>query len=195
MRFEVLLYLVKERHRVVTRRELVERFWDGHEVYEENLTKCISELRKALGDQQKPHSCIETIPAVGYRYIGTVEERVAGSADVVVTEPEIVPLVSPSRMPSKARPRPTGFSATLLLAFIVLAAIAVSVYFQYAISKEVQALSAQLSTPEKERIAKRYTDNVEAYQLYQKGRYFWNKRTEDGLVKSIGFLEQATKVD
>jgi tetratricopeptide (TPR) repeat protein len=59
----------------------------------------------------------------------------------------------------------------------------------------VQALAVHLSTPEKQRILKRYTDNSEAYQLYQKGRYFWNKRTEDGLVKSIGFLEQATKVD
>lgn len=74
-RFEVLLYLVKERHRVVTRHELVEQFWEGHEVYEENLTKCISELRRALGDQQKPHRCIETIPAVGYRYIGVVEKN------------------------------------------------------------------------------------------------------------------------
>jgi tetratricopeptide (TPR) repeat protein len=85
---------------------------------------------------------------------------------------------------------------TLLLAFIAVAVISVSVYLQYSISKKVvQELSVQLNTPEKERIAKRYTDNVEAYQLYQKGRYFWNKRTEDGLVKSIGFLEQATKVD
>jgi len=38
MRFEVLLYLVEERHRVVTRQEVIARFWDGHEVYEENLT-------------------------------------------------------------------------------------------------------------------------------------------------------------
>ena len=42
-RFEVLLYLVREQRLVVTRRELVERFWDGLEVYEENLTKCVSE--------------------------------------------------------------------------------------------------------------------------------------------------------
>ena len=59
----------------------------------------------------------------------------------------------------------------------------------------VEALAVRLSTPEKQQIAKRYTDNGEAYQLYQKGRYFWNKRTADALVKSIGFLEQATKVD
>src|SRR5262245_49880418 len=75
-RFQVLLHLIEQRHRVVTRQELVERFWEGHEVYEENLTKCISEIRKALDDQHKPHRFIETLPAVGYRYIGPLEERV-----------------------------------------------------------------------------------------------------------------------
>src|SRR2546426_8976749 len=74
-RFQVLLFLVEERHRLVTRQELLERFWDGHEVYEENLTKCISEIRKALDDQKKPHQFIETVPAVGYRYVGPVTEE------------------------------------------------------------------------------------------------------------------------
>lgn len=73
-RFQVLLHLIEERHRLVTRQELVERFWQGQEVYEENLTKCISEIRKALNDRQKPYRTIETLPAVGYRYIGEVEE-------------------------------------------------------------------------------------------------------------------------
>ena len=59
----------------------------------------------------------------------------------------------------------------------------------------VDALAVRLSMPEKEQIAKRYTQNGEAYQLYQKGRYFWNKRTPDGLLKSIDFLEQAVKKD
>jgi TolB-like protein/DNA-binding winged helix-turn-helix (wHTH) protein/Tfp pilus assembly protein PilF len=341
-RFEVLLYLVKERHRVVTRHELVERFWEGHEVYEENLTKCISELRKALDDQHKPHHCIETIPAVGYRYIGAVEERLPlpesfaaenetvdalvvpelakkSSVEPAVVEPENVLVGSRSQMTLAVRPRPIVFVLTLLAAFIALAAVAVFVYpfkrpsntattwgiqslailpfkpiseqnrdeflelgmadalitklsnitqvsvvptglvrkyasltqdpiaagkelevdsvlegsvqklqqrirvtvrlvrisdrsflwaetfdekfadifsLQDSISERVvQALAVHLSTPEKQRVLKRYTDNVEAYQLYQKGRYFWNKRTEEGLVKSIGFLEQATKED
>src|SRR5436190_24259342 len=66
-RFQVLLFLIEHRHRVVTRKELLERFWEGREVYEENLTKCVSEIRKALDDQQKPHRFNETLPAVGYR--------------------------------------------------------------------------------------------------------------------------------
>jgi tetratricopeptide (TPR) repeat protein len=37
--------------------------------------------------------------------------------------------------------------------------------------------------------------NPEAYELYLKGRYFWNKRTEDGFVKAIRYFEQATALD
>src|SRR5215510_10699928 len=95
-RFQVLLYLVEERQRLVTRKELLDRFWEGHEVYEENLTKCISEIRKALDDQHKPHRFIETLPAVGYRYIGTLEERVThagGPAETVHAEKNL-PVVS-----------------------------------------------------------------------------------------------------
>src|SRR6185503_19869348 len=75
-RCQVLLYLIEQRHRLVPRRELLARFWEGHEVCEENLTKCVSEIRKALEDQQKSHRFIETLPVVGYRYIGAVEEQV-----------------------------------------------------------------------------------------------------------------------
>ncbi len=42
---------------------------------------------------------------------------------------------------------------------------------------------------------KSYTDNVLAYQLYVKGRYFWNKRTEVGLRKGIEYFHQAIEQD
>jgi TolB-like protein/DNA-binding winged helix-turn-helix (wHTH) protein/Tfp pilus assembly protein PilF len=73
-RFQVLLYLLERPGKLVTREELLEQFWDGSDVYEDNLTKCISEIRKALADQRKPYRLIETVPAVGYRFIGQLEE-------------------------------------------------------------------------------------------------------------------------
>jgi TolB-like protein/DNA-binding winged helix-turn-helix (wHTH) protein/Flp pilus assembly protein TadD len=317
-RFQVLLHLIEQRHRVVTRQELVERFWEGHDVYEENLTKCISEIRKALDDQHKPHCFIETLPAVGYRYIGPLEERVThnGSPADAFHEEKTPPVVS-SRTPSRA------WVALLaaLFAAVVLVAAAIVLYprridsraatdypaaihslailpfkpiseqhrdeflelgmadalitklsnirqvsvmptasvrkytsltqdpiaaghelevesvlegniqkldgrirvtvrlvrvadgsclwaerfdqesadiftLQDAISEKVaRGLAVQLSARERERITKRYTESSEAYQLYQKGRYFWNKRTEDGLKKSIAFFEEAIKKD
>src|SRR5215471_15217089 len=86
-RFQVLVYLIERRSRLVSRPELLNQFWDGSEVYEENLTKCISEIRKALDDQKKPHQFIETVPAVGYRYVGPfMEEELQLKPTVFATE-------------------------------------------------------------------------------------------------------------
>jgi TolB-like protein/Flp pilus assembly protein TadD/predicted Ser/Thr protein kinase len=58
-----------------------------------------------------------------------------------------------------------------------------------------QKLRLRLSGAENSEISKRSTQNVEAYQLYLKGRYLWNKRTEDGLLQAINYLNQATEKD
>jgi eukaryotic-like serine/threonine-protein kinase len=56
-------------------------------------------------------------------------------------------------------------------------------------------LRTRLSGEEKRRLAKLYTENTEAYQLYLKGRYFWNKRTEKDLKKAIEYFEQTIAID
>jgi len=58
-----------------------------------------------------------------------------------------------------------------------------------------QNLRLRLSGVEKSEISKHTTQNPEAYQLYLKGRYFWNKRTEDGLLRAITYLHQAAEKD
>ncbi|HEY9382942.1 MAG TPA: protein kinase [Gemmatimonadales bacterium] len=42
---------------------------------------------------------------------------------------------------------------------------------------------------------KRYTENLKAYGLYLKGRYAWNKRTQEGVTEAIGYFEQAIQED
>ena len=61
--------------------------------------------------------------------------------------------------------------------------------------KIVGALAVQLSGEDRDRLTKKYTANTEAYQLYLKGRFFWNKLTPDGLQKSIDFYSQAIEID
>src|SRR5258708_2877911 len=56
-------------------------------------------------------------------------------------------------------------------------------------------LQAKLSGSEKRLMAKTPTVNPEAYELYLKGRFFWNKRTGDDLRKSIEYLKQAIAKD
>lgn len=67
---------------------------------------------------------------------------------------------------------------------------------QDAVSEQVaQALSLKLTGDEKSRLAKRHTQNVEAYQSFIKGIYFWNQRTEDGIRRSIGHFKRAVQLD
>jgi serine/threonine protein kinase/tetratricopeptide (TPR) repeat protein len=64
------------------------------------------------------------------------------------------------------------------------------------ISREIsQNLRLRLTGEEKQRLAKHYTEDPEAYQLYLKGRYFWNKRTDADLRKAISYFQQAVAKD
>lgn len=68
--FQVLVYLVSNRERLVSRAELLEQFWDGRDVYDGALTRCLSTVRKALDDQGDDARYIETRWAEGYRFVG-----------------------------------------------------------------------------------------------------------------------------
>ena len=59
----------------------------------------------------------------------------------------------------------------------------------------VQALQLRLSPDEKQILKKRFTENTEAYQLYLQGRFFWNKRSEEGMKIAIKYFEKAIEKD
>lgn len=61
--------------------------------------------------------------------------------------------------------------------------------------KVVEALTLRLSGEGQERLTKRYTENIDAYQLYLTGRYHWNKLTPPEIGKSIGFFQKAVELD
>ena len=58
-----------------------------------------------------------------------------------------------------------------------------------------ETLQARLTGSEKSLITKTPTVNPEAYELYLKGRFFWNKRTGADLLKSIDYFKQAVEKD
>jgi serine/threonine protein kinase/Tfp pilus assembly protein PilF len=67
---------------------------------------------------------------------------------------------------------------------------------QEEISNEISGkLRLHLTPAEKKRLARRHTENAEAYQLYLKGRYHWNKWTEEGFHKGIEYFQQAAEKD
>ena len=58
-----------------------------------------------------------------------------------------------------------------------------------------EKLQLKLSGVDKKGLTKRYTDSNEAYQLYLKGRFYWNRRTAENVRKSIELLKAATEKD
>ena len=67
---------------------------------------------------------------------------------------------------------------------------------QEEISAEISdALKFKLTGEERKRLARRYTQNAEAYQLYLRGRFHWNKKTTPGFLKGIEYFEQAIEAD
>ncbi len=64
------------------------------------------------------------------------------------------------------------------------------------ISREIsEKLRLRLTGEEQKRLVKRHTENTEAYQLYLKGRFYWNRRTEEGTKKAIDYFSQAIERD
>ncbi len=64
------------------------------------------------------------------------------------------------------------------------------------VAKEIaSALKAKLSSAEKERIDRRQTESTEAYQLYLKGRFYWNKRRGRDLEMATDYFKQALEKD
>jgi TolB-like protein/DNA-binding winged helix-turn-helix (wHTH) protein/Tfp pilus assembly protein PilF len=59
----------------------------------------------------------------------------------------------------------------------------------------VAGLRLKLGHKGEQQLAKRYTENVEAYEAYMQGRSFWNKRTGEGFRKAIAHFEQAIDID
>ena len=59
----------------------------------------------------------------------------------------------------------------------------------------VRALQIKLNGNEKQQLTKSPTEKIDAYTLYIKGRYFWDSRTEQGLVKGIQFAREAIAAD
>ena len=67
---------------------------------------------------------------------------------------------------------------------------------QEEIANEIfQKLRVRVTTEQQQRLRKRQTDNPAAYQAYLKGRYYWNKRTEEGLRTSTKYFQDAVDID
>ncbi len=80
--FDLLVYLLRNPQRLVTKDELLEALWPRVVVTENTLTQAVSDLRRALHDSPGAPRCIETVPRRGYRWIATVRTDVRATEAV-----------------------------------------------------------------------------------------------------------------
>ena len=109
--FDLIVLLVKNRERIVSKDELIEAIWQGRIISEAALSSRISAARRALGDSGNDQSLIRTLHKRGFRFVGDVEE-VAAAAAVAAAEaaaaqpaakdaPQLVPSAEPLPLPDK----------------------------------------------------------------------------------------------
>ena len=78
--FDLLLYLIRNRERVVSRDDLLASVWRGRIVSDSALSTRINAARSVLGDNGEEQRLIKTLPRKGVRFVGAVREE-AGIAD------------------------------------------------------------------------------------------------------------------
>ena len=71
---KLLVYLIANRTRLVTRDELMDTVWGDTVISESALTKAVARLRKALDDDSAAPRYLETVRSRGYRFVAEVEE-------------------------------------------------------------------------------------------------------------------------
>jgi TolB-like protein/tetratricopeptide (TPR) repeat protein len=80
--FDLLVYLLCNRERVVTKDDLLEAVWGGRIVSESALTTRINAVRRAVGGSGQAQRLIRTIPRKGFRFVGAVEEAQEPEASI-----------------------------------------------------------------------------------------------------------------
>jgi len=75
--FDLLLYLIEQRDRVIPKEALFEHLWKGTAVTDNSLVQCVNDVRKALGDDARNPRFVRTVAKAGYQFMGPVEEMEA----------------------------------------------------------------------------------------------------------------------
>src|SRR5690348_4651267 len=75
---DLLIYLVKNRDRVVSKEDVIASVWAGRIVSEATLTSRVYAVRKAVGDSGQEQKLIRTIARKGLRFIGSVRQQSNG---------------------------------------------------------------------------------------------------------------------
>ncbi|HEY1261737.1 MAG TPA: winged helix-turn-helix domain-containing protein [Stellaceae bacterium] len=92
--FDLLVFLLRNRGRVVSKDDLIDGVWGGRIVSDSTLTTRLNAVRKAVGDSGAEQRIIRTVPRRGVRFIGEVHED--ASAETALEPPRSLASVPPA---------------------------------------------------------------------------------------------------
>ena len=154
--FSIFIHLIENRHRLVTKEELLDVFWKDAAVTPDSLVQCVKKIRRAIGDDSRSPRFVETIPKAGYRFVGQLKEvNPAGKASVATEEDAEIKLAV------RALPSRRLFVA-VALSMVILAAGALYLYFHTKSIRARQRLAATrpLNGSGKKAVAVLYFENL-----------------------------------
>ena len=171
--FDLLEFLIGHNGEVVTKDEILSQVWPDQFVEEANLSVQISALRKALGETKNEPRFLVTVPGVGYKFVGDVQEAV--DEDVVIERHTLERItvddyVDQSISPAKELPEMAASSnwkwAAVLASVAVVGFLAFFAYKYFnadpprIASVAVLPFANQESSPDTEYLSEGIADNV-----------------------------------
>jgi TolB-like protein len=130
--FDLLLYLLENRHRVVSKDDVFEHVWEGRIVSESTLTSRINAVRNAVGDTGKEQRLVRTIARKGFRFVGEVCVQDELSVDEI-------PVQAPGDEAEQPGPALSALDrpAIAVLSFINMSGEMAQEYFSDGISEDI----------------------------------------------------------
>jgi TolB-like protein/Tfp pilus assembly protein PilF len=131
--FDLLVYLVENRDRVVSKDDLIASIWGGRIVSDSTLTSRINAARKAVGDSGQNQKLIRTIARKGIRFVGDVRTQTNGAGPAPASGPPPDEIHEPPRPALPLPDRP----AIAVLPFINMSGDPEQEYFSDGISEDI----------------------------------------------------------
>lgn len=191
--FDVLVYLLENRERVISKDELITNVWSNTAVVDDALVQCIKDIRRALNDDPHRPRFIRTVPKLGYRFISPVTE--VQNASMTSTQIEEVTRVEleieeSNGIASAVNTKLKNLIASRRARFVFPAAVAVAIFVSAGLFYFAPRLFASISSSDKS--AQVITNNSEALRYYLLGV---EKAQAAHSKEAIEYFETAIELD
>jgi TolB-like protein len=137
--FDLLVFLLSNRERIVSKDEILDAVWDGRIVSEAALSSRINAARKALGDNGNDQAFIRTFHKRGFRFVADVEEQADHSSGMsgASLRPDRAILPKSTPPPASEHDATVGMPSIAVLPFVNVTADREHEYFAYGLTEDI----------------------------------------------------------